>query len=87
MCTVLRLSDAYVSVNYAIISSDNGLPPVRRHAIIWTNAGLLLIRPIHFSGLLIESQTFSSKKNAFENVVCRMAAILFRPQGVNPQTS
>ena len=26
---------------------------------------------------------FHLKKNAFENVVCKMAAILFRPQGVN----
>ena len=27
----------------AIIGSDNGLSPVRRQAIIWSNAGLLLI--------------------------------------------
>ena len=31
------------SVNYAIIGSDNGLSPVRRHAIICTKASLLLI--------------------------------------------
>ena len=33
----------YASVNYAIIGSDNGLSPGRRQAIIWTNAGILLI--------------------------------------------
>ena len=30
----------YTSVNLAIIDSDNGLSPVWRQAIIWTNAGL-----------------------------------------------
>ena len=35
----------YVSVNYAIIGSDNGLSPGQRQAIIWTNAGILLIGP------------------------------------------
>ena len=29
-----------------IIGSDNGLSPDRRQAIIWTNAGLLLIGPL-----------------------------------------
>ena len=29
-----------------IIDSDNGLSPGRRQAIIWTNAGILLIRPL-----------------------------------------
>ena len=29
-----------------IIGSDNGLSPVRRQAIIWTNAGILFIRPL-----------------------------------------
>ena len=28
-----------------IIGSDNGLSPGRRQAIIWTNAGILLIGP------------------------------------------
>ena len=47
-----------------IIGSDNGLSPSRRQAIIWTNAGLLLIGPIgtNFSEILIENQTFSFKK-------------------------
>ena len=30
--------------NLTIFGSDNGLAPGRRQAIIWTNAGILLIR-------------------------------------------
>ena len=47
-----------------IIGSDNGLSPRRRQAIIWTNAGILLIRPLgtNFSEILFRNQTFSFKK-------------------------
>ena len=47
-----------------IIGSDNGLSPDRRQAIIWTNAGLLLIGPsgTNFSEILIEILTFSFRK-------------------------
>ena len=47
-----------------IISSDNGLSPGRRQAIIWTNAGILLIGSsgTNFSEILIEILTFSFKK-------------------------
>ena len=47
-----------------IIGSDNGLSPDRRQAIIWTNAGLLLIGPLatNFGEILIEILTFSFKK-------------------------
>ena len=47
-----------------IIGSDNGLSPWRRQAIIWTNAGLLLIRQLgtNFSEILIGIQIFSFKK-------------------------
>ena len=40
----------------SIIGSDNGLSPGRRQAIIWTNAGILLIEPLgtNFSEILIE---------------------------------
>ena len=46
------------------IGSDNGLSPGRRQAIIWTNAGTLLIGPLgtYFSEILIEILTFSFKK-------------------------
>ena len=33
----------FASINWAAIDSDNGLSPVRRQTIIWTNAGLWLI--------------------------------------------
>ena len=50
--------------NLTIIGSDNGLLPDRRQAIIWTNAGILLIGPLgtNFSEILIEILTFSFKK-------------------------
>ena len=46
------------------IGLDNGLSPGRRQAIIWTNAGILLIGPLgtKFSEILIEIHTFSFKK-------------------------
>ena len=46
------------------IDSDNGLSPERRQAIIWTNAGILLIGPLgtNFSEILIGIQIFSFKK-------------------------
>ena len=51
-----------------IIGSDNGLSPGRRQAIIWTNAGILLIRTlgINFSEILSEIHTFSFKKMYLE---------------------
>ena len=47
-----------------IIGSDNGLSPGQRQAIIWTNAGILLIGPLgtNVSEILIEILTFSFKK-------------------------
>ena len=37
----------YICVSkLTIIGSDNGLPADRRQAIIWTNAGILLIRTL-----------------------------------------
>ena len=50
--------------NVPIIGSDNGLSSGRRQAIIWTNAGILLIGPLgtNFSEILIEIQTFSYMK-------------------------
>ena len=44
-----------------IMGSDNGLPPGRRQAIIWTYAGILLIKPwgTNFSAICIRNQIFS----------------------------
>ena len=54
----------YASVNYNIISSDNGLPPLRCQAIIWTNAGMLLVGPVgtSYSEIYIKIQQLSHKK-------------------------
>ena len=55
----------HICVSYLTITgSDNGLSPGRRQAIIWTNAGTLLTRPLvtNFSEILIEIHTFSFKK-------------------------
>ena len=51
-------------VKLTIIGSDNGLSPGRCQAIIWTNAGILLIGPLgtNFNEILIGIQTFSFKK-------------------------
>ena len=47
-----------------IIGSDNCLSPGRRHAIIWTDAVILLIGPpeTDFNEILIKNHTFSFKK-------------------------
>ena len=46
--------------NLTIIGPDNGLSPGRRQAIIWTNAGILLIEPwgTNLSEILSEIHTF-----------------------------
>ena len=47
----------HICVNkLTIIGSNNGLSPGRRQALIWTNAGILLIGPLgtNFSEILIE---------------------------------
>ena len=47
-----------------IIGSDNALSLGWRQAIIWTNAGILLIGPLlmNFSEILIEFNTYLLKK-------------------------
>ena len=61
--------------------------PGWHQAIVWPNPGILLIGPLgtKFSEILIEIYKSSLKKNAFENVVFKMAAILSRPQCVNTE--
>ena len=58
-----RVTQIWVS-KLAIIGLDNGLSPGRRQAIIWTNAGILLIGPLgkNFSEILIEIHTLSFKE-------------------------
>ena len=71
-CTALRLSlliywgrVTHICVSkLTSIASDNGLSPGRRQAIIWNNAGILLIGPLgtNFSEISIEIQIFCLKK-------------------------
>ena len=58
------------------IGSDNGLSIGRCHAIIWTNAGILLIGPlgINFSEILIEIHKFLFKKMHLE-----VSSVKWRP--------
>ena len=46
-----------------ILGSDNGLSLIRRQAIIWTNAGILLIRTLgtNFSEIFIQIHSFWNK--------------------------
>ena len=69
--------------NLAVIGSDNGLSPGRRQAIIWTNDGILLIRPsgTNFSEVLIEIHIFHWRKCIWKCL--EKVAILSRPQCVN----
>ena len=57
------------SVNWARITSGNGLSPVRRQAITWTNVDLLSIGPLgtSFSENWITILTFSLKKTGCKN--------------------
>ena len=50
----------YASPNYTIIASDNGVWPVWHQTIIWTNAGLLLIKTLgtNFSENLMKIEQF-----------------------------
>ena len=59
-----------------IIAPDNGLSPGRHQAIIWTNAGILLIEPLgtNFSEILIGIQTFPFKK-----LPLKMSSAKWRP--------
>ena len=59
-----------------ILDSDNGLSPGRLQAIIWTNAGILLIGPLgtNFSESLIGIQTFSLTK-----IYLKMLSAKWRP--------
>ena len=62
--------------NLTIIGSDNGLSPGRRQAIIWTNAGILLIGPLgtNFSEILIGINKFS-----FTKMHLKMSSAKWRP--------
>ena len=61
--------ETHLCVNkLANIGSDNGLSPCRRRTIIWTSAGILLIRTLgtNFSEILSEIHIFPFKKMHFK---------------------
>ena len=61
--------------------SGNGLSPVRRQAIIWTNVVLLFTGHWgkSFSEFWIKIPTFLLRKKSFEITVCKMLLVLLRP--------
>ena len=68
-----------------IIGSDNGLSSGRHQAIIWTNAGILIIRTLgtNFSEIVSEIHTF-----LFTKMHLKMSSVKWRPfcLGVNVLT-
>ena len=62
-----RATQIFVS-KLTIIGSGNGLSPGHRQAIVWTNAGIVLMRPLgtNFSDILIEIITFLIKEMHFK---------------------
>ena len=65
-----------------IIGSHDRLLPWRRQAIVWANAGISLIEPLGTNFSEILNWKIFIQESAFENVVCKMSAILSRPQCV-----
>ena len=63
------------------IGSDNGLSPVRRQAIIWTNPIILSIRPqgTYFDEFSFKIQKFPSKKTHL-----RISSAKWRPFFLDP---
>ena len=73
-------------IKLTIIASDNDLVPGQRQAIIWTNAGILLIGPLgtNFSEILIQIHNFHWRKCIWKGCLpLKLAAILSRPQCAN----
>ena len=71
-----------------IIDSNNGLSPGRRLAIIWTNAGILSIRPLgtKVSEILIGNQTFSLKKMHLNMSYAKWRPVRLGLNVFNPKT-
>ena len=60
-----------------VIGSDIGLSPGRRQVNIWTGAEILLVGPL---GTSSRNSNIFIQENAFQNVACEMASILYRSQ-------
>ena len=71
-------------MNCVSIGSGNGLLPVRYQTITWTNADFF-VNWTYRNKLQWNSNqntTLFINENAFENVVCEMAAILYKGRWV-----
>ena len=74
----------YMSVNLLSIGSDNGMSPVRRQAITWTNATTLSNGPLgtHFIEIRITIQNVSFKKMHLK-MSSETAAIFSKGRGIS----
>ena len=72
-------------MNRVSIGSDKDLSPIRRQAVIWTNAGLLSIWTIKnkLQWNFDQNTKLFIHENASENIVCEKGAILSRGRWVN----
>ena len=75
----------YESGDLASVGSGNGLSPVRRQVITWTNAGLLSIGHLgtNFSEIRIEIRNISLKKMHLDMSSVKLAAMSSRGIRVN----
>ena len=76
MFVIYCSSALHVVGKTTIVGSDNGLSPGRRQAIIWPNAGILLIRPLgtNFNEMLIEILIFQ-----FMKICLKVSSAKWRP--------
>ena len=73
----------YMRQKLTIIGSDNGLPPGRRQATIWTWNIINLTLRNKFQWNLNRNSHIFIQENAIEHVVWKMVAIWSRPHCVN----
>ena len=73
-CTVCNLLGLYRVNEVGLYGSDNGLAPVWRRAITWTNTALLSARSQSQWQMNINTGCFI-QQNEFQNAVCKMSAI------------
>ena len=68
-----------------IMGSDNGLSSDQHQAIIWTNAEISLFGPLRkkLQWNLNRNSYIFIQEIAFENIVCKMVAILSQPQCID----
>ena len=87
--THLPLCRIYASVNWVSISSDNGLSPDRRQAIIWTNAGILITGPLgtNFNEIQLKIQKFSIIKMHFTMLSGKWRPFCPGEDGLRPKSS